>query len=109
MAWYRVIKKGFMNKKLYSPNGKRSVLRTAKPLKVVPSWLERMTKEEEELRNGKAPVKPKGKVDKTPPPPPSGDEQDESEVDVDADPEDPNHKAAIDLINGQAGTQVEVL
>lgn len=39
MPVYDVVKPGFMNGRLYDPNGKRKVLHTDKPLKPVPEWL----------------------------------------------------------------------
>jgi len=48
MPQYKVIKNGFFNGELYSPEGKRSVLSTAKPFtkkNPMPSWLSEMPKE----------------------------------------------------------------
>jgi hypothetical protein len=53
MPRYRVIAKGFMNGRMYDPNGKRKILYTdksfprkgSKKVEAVPSWLERMEEE----------------------------------------------------------------
>lgn len=42
MPTYKAKSKGFYNGKVYDPNGKRPKLRTEKPLKKVPSWLEQV-------------------------------------------------------------------
>lgn len=53
MPRYRVISKGFMNGRVYDPNGKRKILyrdksfprKGAKKVEAVPAWLERMVEE----------------------------------------------------------------
>ena len=53
MPRYKVIAPGFYEGKMYKPEGKRSVLHTAKPFtkkNPMPSWLAEMPKESEAVR-----------------------------------------------------------
>lgn len=53
MPRYKVIARGFHDKKLYDPEGKRKFLDTPKPFpkKKLPSWLAEMPKESTAVKN----------------------------------------------------------
>jgi hypothetical protein len=57
MPTYRVLKRGFYGKPpvMYDPQGKRPFLTTDKPIKgKLPSWLQEMTKEEQQVAQEKS-------------------------------------------------------
>lgn len=72
MPKYLVKSKGFIDGKLYDPDGKRRTVVTSKPLKKVPAWLEPI-KETTQAKKGKG--KPAAKDEApTPDEPPASTE-----------------------------------
>jgi len=96
MPRYKVISPGFIDGRMYSPDGKRDVYDTAKPFtkkNPMPSWLTEMPKESEAVRKKR-------------------EAQEASQTAADGDKSEQDDKDITDasfLGDGEAGSSVETI